>query len=87
MKLIKSLALAIAVFIPSFLVLKAWGEKTGYSPAIDWSLLVICSCLFLAFPSLRNQGVGPIALSVVSNAIVLYFLAFYLMLHFFGEGL
>jgi hypothetical protein len=87
MKLIKSLALAIAVFIPSFLVLKAWGEKNGYFPVVDWSLLVVCSCLFLAFSSLRSQGMGLITLSFLSNAVVLYFLAFYLMLHLFGEGL
>ena len=87
MKLIKSLALAIAVFVPSFLVLKAWGEKNGYFPVADWGLLLVCSFLFLAFSSLRSQGIGLIALSFLSNVVVLYFLAFYLILQFFGEGL
>jgi hypothetical protein len=87
MKMIQSLALAVAVFMPSFLVLKAWGEKNGFFPVVDWSLMLLCSCLFLAFSSLRSQGFSLITLSFLSNAVVLYFLAFYLMLHFFGEGL
>jgi len=87
MNVIKSLVLAVVVFTPFFLATKGFGEKIGNTPAVDWILLFGCACLFLVLPSLRNQGIALMALSVLCNAVVLYFLAFYLMIHFFGEGL
>ncbi len=87
MNVIKSLILAVVSFTPVFLTAKGFGGKIGNTPAVDWILLFGCSCLFLLFRSLRSQRIASVVLSVVCNAVVLYFLAFYLMIQFLGEGL